>query len=424
MSLDKHSYKIIILSSIGGSLEFFDFAIYALFAPYISEVFFPNDNKITALLMTFGIFAVGYFARPLGGVVFGFIGDKFGRRYTFSTSIILMACCTLSIGLLPGYSNLGIFAPILLTLLRIIQGVSLGGEIPGSSIFTAEHLFDKNKRGFAIGIIFMCITLGNVFGGLTGTVLTHNFNHNEMVSWGWRIPFIIGFIAGIVSFFLRKNLYETPIYEKLQENNFHSNVKIPLLNLFSKQPLLLLTGFLLTALPAVTVSFILYLPTYINKFVLGNNALHEIYVNTTISFFLLALFSMLFGLISDYIGRKLVMISGCILSILAGGVVFNFITEPSVLITTSLFIVIPITVSLVNGVYAVSLVELFPAHCRNSGMGLSFNLGLALIGGTAPFLFTYLIKLSDSIIAPYFLLSTCAIMSLIGALIWKSRFSL
>ncbi|ODN41756.1 hypothetical protein BGC07_00610 [Piscirickettsia litoralis] len=154
--------------------------------------------------MTFGIFAIGYFARPLGGIVFGFIGDKLGRRYTFSVSILLMACCTLLIGLLPGYSHLGILAPILLTLLRIIQGVSLGGEIPGSSIFTAEHLFDKNKRGFAVGIIFMCITLGNVLGGLTGAVLTHHFNQSQMISWGWRIPFMIGFIAGIVSFFLRK----------------------------------------------------------------------------------------------------------------------------------------------------------------------------------------------------------------------------
>ncbi|ODN41755.1 MFS transporter [Piscirickettsia litoralis] len=181
---------------------------------------------------------------------------------------------------------------------------------------------------------------------------------------------------------------------------------------------------MLTALPAVTVSFILYLPTYISEIVLANSTMHTTYMNTTITFFLLALFSMLFGLISDYIGRKIVMVAGCVLSIIAGGVIFSFITDPSVLVITSLFIIIPITASLVNGVYAVSLVELFPAHCRNSGMGFSFNLGLAVIGGTAPFLFTYLIKLSGSIIAPYFLLATCALMSLIGALLWKSRFNL
>lgn len=166
--------KIILMSSIGGALEFFDFAIYALFSNYISQTFFPKENHIISLLYTFGIFAIGYLARPIGGLIFGAIGDRFGRRYCFSSSIIIMALSTLLIGLLPSYLQIGYAAPVLLTLLRIIQGISLGGEIPGSTIFTAEHLLGLQKRGLAVGIIFMCITLGNVLGGLSGAILTQS----------------------------------------------------------------------------------------------------------------------------------------------------------------------------------------------------------------------------------------------------------
>ncbi len=334
----------------------------------------------------------------------------------------MIAGSTLSIGLLPGYFYLGIYAPILLTVFRIVQGISVGGEIPGSTIFTAEHFFDKNCRGLAIGIIWMFITFGNVLGSVSGAILTNTIDHKHMILWGWRIPFIIGFFAGIVSYFLRKKLYETPVYQNLQKSRLYKSVKLPLFHLIRNRPLLLLSGFLLTALPAVTVSFILFLPTYLGEIISSGSNGFGNYSEVTISFFLFAVFSAFFGFISDIFGRKIIMVSGCIISSIVGGVIFYFISAPSQLMIILLVVLIPLSASLINGVYAVSLVELFPAYCRNSGFGLSFNAGLAIIGGTTPFLFTYSIKVTGLVAAPYFILFFCSVLSLIGALTWKSRF--
>jgi MFS family permease len=158
-------YKIIILSSLGGALEFFDFTIYALFASYLSANFFPEQNPIVALINTFAVFAVGYFVRPLGGILFGHFGDRYGRKNAFTISALVMALATLFMGLLPNYQHIGLWAPILLILLRIFQGISVGGEVPGAIVFIAEHLANR-RPGLGIGFIIMGVTLGNVIGSL------------------------------------------------------------------------------------------------------------------------------------------------------------------------------------------------------------------------------------------------------------------
>ncbi|MCP3966985.1 MAG: MHS family MFS transporter [Lentisphaerae bacterium] len=410
--------RTVILSSIGGSLEFFDFTIYALFAPYIRQVFFPAQDAITGLLSTFGVFALGYLARPLGGIIFGYLGDCYGRCIAFSSCIFIMAVSTLFIGLLPGYNNIGVAAPIVLTLLRIIQGISVGGEIPGSCIFTAEHLF-KKRRGLAIGIIFMFITLGNFWGSALGYVLEKLIKQPEMLNWGWRIPFIIGFVVGILSYFLRKKVYETSIYNNMKESD--KIEKFPLLTLIRKKPGLILVGFGLTALSAATVSFILYLPSYLTV-ILGEKAASS-YLVTTCGFLTLAFCSMVFGFISDCIGRKLVIITGAVLSAICGYAAFYMVTHTGGGHALEFAIWIAATVGIVNGVYGISITELFPANVRASGMGLSFNMGLALIGGLSPFLFTYFIKITGSLMAPYYIFGVCAVITCVSGIFWKSRFS-
>ncbi|QSH41928.1 MFS transporter [Lentisphaerota bacterium ZTH] len=411
-------FKVVLLSCLGGSLEFFDFTVYALFAPYISKVFFPVKDTFTGLLAAFGVFALGYFARPLGGIIFGYLGDYYGRCIAFSSCVLIMAVSTLFIGLLPGYEQIGILAPVLLTLLRIAQGISVGGEIPGSSIFSAEHLFDKN-RGLVTGAIFMFITLGNVFGSVLGYFLKYNFSTEDMLHWGWRIPFIAGFFLGIVSFFLRKRVYETAIYKDLK--TFDKISRFPLVKVIREEPALLFTGFGLTALSACTISLILYLPTYLIS-ILGFEA-ESSYLVTTTSFLILAVCSMIFGYVSDKAGRKIVLISGSVLSVFSGFAGFYMLIHAGHAWVYAFSILIAVTVGMVNGAYGISIIELFPANVRASGMGLSFNMGLAIIGGLSPFLFTFLIKETGSPMAPYLLFLVCAVITGISGWHWKSSFN-
>ena len=193
----KEHAKILLLTAIGGALEFYDFTIYALFAPYISQHFFPNANPLIGLINTFSVFALGYFARPLGGIVLGHIGDRHCRKSAF------MAIATLFMGCLPDYQTIGIAAPLLLIGLRLVQGFSVGGEIPGASIFIVEHLPQK-QHGLSIGLAFMSITLGNTLGAAMGLFLTTILNQQQMLAWGWRIAFISGFFLGMIGFIIRK----------------------------------------------------------------------------------------------------------------------------------------------------------------------------------------------------------------------------
>lgn len=410
--------KILLLCGIGGALEFFDFTIYAIFSPYISQTFFPNSGNMTGLLLTFSIFAIGYLARPLGGIIFGHIGDKYGRRKSFVISILGMATSTLLIGLLPGYVTLGILSPILLVVIRIMQGISIGGEVPGSSIFVAEHLY-RGNRGLGVGIIFMGLTLGNVMGSAVGLLLTHTFTQQLLNLWAWRIPFIIGFSVALISYFLRRKLYESPIFRRLIQ--LHRIEKIPLFKIIQEKPHYLLMSFGLTALPASTVSLILFFPSYLSR--IQHYQLVSSYQLTTISFLVLSFSSLVFGYLSDKLGRKPLLITGCICSMVVGYISFHIIDHHTITSFYAFGILIGLCVGMVNGVYAVSIIEIFPGNVRYSGMGASYNIGYAIIGGMAPLLFIYAIEVMHRADAPYIVFSICALITLISSLFWKSNFS-
>lgn len=303
----KEQYKIVGLTAIGGALEFYDFTIYALFAPYISQHFFSNGNQFIGLINTFAIFALGYFARPLGGIVFGHLGDKFGRKYAFSLAIFMMATATLLMGCLPPYASIGIAAPIILIILRLIQGFSVGGEIPGATVFTIEHV-PSNKRGFAIGFVFMCITLGNTLGAGMGFILTTLLNSEQMMAWGWRIPFIVGFFLGIISYIIRKKSTETPVFmAMLAENKLH---RVPFFGMLKLSPIKLLSAFLLTAVTSSIISLFLYLPTYLSS-MLSINISHA-YLMNLFAFLSFAVMTVFFGRISDYVDRKKLLMTGAL----------------------------------------------------------------------------------------------------------------
>lgn len=249
--------KLLILSSLGGVLEFYDFIIFALFASYIANAFFPAANQLAGLMITFATFAIGYLVRPLGGIVFGHFGDRIGRKATFTISILMMAFATLGIGIVPSYSAIGMAAPFLIISLRVIQGLSIGGEIPGAITYVSESL--PRYKGLACGIIFCALTCGIVLGSVVDASMVSFFSEAQMHSFGWRIPFILGGIFGFLSYLLRKNLHESSQFLAI-ENTIE---KFPIVSVLKQQLLYVFAGAFMAALCAVIVtSLFLFIPAY------------------------------------------------------------------------------------------------------------------------------------------------------------------
>ncbi|STX51991.1 major facilitator family transporter [Legionella busanensis] len=410
--MTKNQYKLIGLIALGGTLEFYDFTIYALFAPYLSQHFFANTNQFITLINTFAVFALGYLARPLGGIIFGHLGDKFGRKSAFSLSVFIMAIATLLIGCLPTYQSIGMAAPIFLIILRLLQGFSVGGEIPGAAIFSSEHM-PTNQKGGAIGFVFMCITLGNTIGAGVGLILTTFLTPQQMLLWGWRIPFILGFIVGIISYKVRNKTLETPTFLAiLKENNIH---RLPLLGVLQLSRVKLFSAFLLTAVPASIISFFLYLPTYLINNI--NIQVSHTYVINFFAFLSLGLMTFFSGRVSDYINRTRLLIISTILLIVFSYPLFYGLKLYGDTFLWLFILGLAALGGMANGSYIILLLELFPANIRYSAVGFSYGLGIAVFGGIGPLAFTWLIRYLGILEAPAFYILSCAILTLFAGLV-------
>ncbi len=213
--LGRKDYKTLSLSALGGTLEFYDFVIFVFFAVTISHLFFPPDMpEWMAQLQTLGIFAAGYLARPIGGIIIAHFGDRLGRKRMFALSVFLMSLPTFVIGILPTYASIGVAAPLLLLLMRMLQGAAIGGEMPGAWVFVAEHL-PKERYGLGIGVLTSGITGGILLGSIVAIVINRVYITEEVLDFAWRIPFILGGIFGFVAVYLRRFLSETPIFKEL-----------------------------------------------------------------------------------------------------------------------------------------------------------------------------------------------------------------
>nr|NOY03418.1 MFS transporter [Gammaproteobacteria bacterium] len=215
--LTRSDYKTLSLSALGGALEFYDFIIFVFFATVVGKLFFPADMpEWLRLMQTFGIFAAGYLARPLGGIIMAHFGDLLGRKKMFTLSIFMMALPTLIMGLLPTYAQIGLWAPILLLLMRVIQGAAIGGEVPGAWVFVSEHVPARNT-GYACGTLTAGLTSGILLGSLVATLINTVYSPAEVADYAWRIPFLLGGVFGLFSVYLRRWLHETPVFAEMQQ---------------------------------------------------------------------------------------------------------------------------------------------------------------------------------------------------------------
>jgi MHS family proline/betaine transporter-like MFS transporter len=410
--------KVILSSMIGNALEWYDFALYGYFATLIAQLFFPAKDPFVSLLATYGTFAAGFIMRPLGGFLFGHIGDIFGRKKALLWSIYLMSVPTFLIGCLPTYDHVGWLAPILLTVVRLLQGLSMGGEFTGSIVFIVEHAEDGHRGRSGSWAPFSAV-VGVLLGSGVAALITTGLNAENLIAWGWRIPFMLSLVGGFVGTYMRRMLQEPKPFKKAKKNGSHCH--LPIKELLRNHKRVLTTVFLVDLMVAIGFYVIVtFVVGYLEKFI-GFSQSSTLLISTY-SMTAFALTIPLAGWCSDRFGRKPVLLTAALGFILLSLPLFyGFLTRIFIVALIS-HMMLGILIGCYFAVIPAVLVESFPTKIRYSGISIAHNLSMAIFGGSAPFVVTWLIKVSQNLLAPAFYLLLAAVGSLIGLLMMKEKY--
>lgn len=407
--LNRGDYKTLSLSALGGALEFYDFIIFVFFAAVFGKLFFPADMpEWLRQFQTFGIFAAGYLARPLGGIIMAHFGDLLGRKRMFTLSILLMGLPTLAMGLLPTYAQIGIWAPLALLVLRIIQGAAIGGEVPGAWVFVSEHVPARHV-GFACGTLTAGLTAGILLGSLTATLINSLYSPEQVLDWAWRLPFLLGGVFGLVSVYLRRWLHETPVFIELQQRQSLA-AELPLKTVLREHRGSIVLSMMLTwVLSAAIVVVILMTPTLLQS-IYGFDAVTALKANS-LAIVCLSIGCVVAGTIVDRCGAGLVLLLG---GVLLGFTSWTFYSglklHPEWLFP--LYALTGLFVGMIGAVPFV-MVNAFPAVVRFSGLSFSYNVAYAIFGGLTPLLVSLMIKW-DPLGPAYYVATLCGLSVLIG----------
>lgn len=380
----KDKLMLIILASLGGAIELYDFILFAMFSTAIGSTFLPTEDKNIQVMAALAAFTVGYLARPLGGIIFGHFGDKYTRKKVFVCSVSIIGAVTLSIGLLPGYDIIGIWAPILLLVLRLIQGFAIGGEVPGAITFAVEHI--PLRAGFACGCIYFFVNFGILVAGATKMLLDD----------AWRVAFIIGGLFAIISYFLRKKLAETEIFQRQVHRH-----KIPFLSLLKKYPKNVLLAIFIAGGHTASIS-LLFLYTTPHMELMGFD---KGYINSVnmISTLVMAVFCLAGGTVSDYVNKRYMIIGGFLSLIPVGWFFFHSIYHDGYIFAA--YVMVAMVVGGVVGAMGGYLAKLFSTDVRYSGLAVCYNLGFAIFGGLGLFLTSWYVKVTQDNMAPFYALA-------------------
>jgi MFS family permease len=395
----KNLTKLVVATSLGNALEWFDISVYAYFATYLSKAFFPTKDPTTSLLLTFGSFALTFLARPIGGVLLGTYADRYGRKASLLLSITMMTCGTSAVALMPSFEQIGVLAPLLVILARLVQGFSAGGEFGSSTAFLVEHM--PGRRGFVASWQFASQGMSSLLGAGFGALLTSTLSTEALQSWGWRVPFLFGALIGPVGLYIRNRIDDAtaPPAEK------HDT---PIRNVLETQKFRVLLGVGAIATATSVNYLIVYMPTYVVK------ALH---LSPTVGY--LAAFAAgiasitlnpVAGWLSDRVGRTTYLIIMCTVLLFAIFPVFLLLaSKPGGIVIVLTVLLLGSLKALYLGAVAALMSELFPPSTRATGLGLSYNIGVTAFGGSGPAIVTWLgtfAAIGD--LAPgYFLTAVC-----------------
>jgi MFS family permease len=412
--LTRQDLKTLMLAALGGALEFYDFIIFVFFTLVIGQLFFPPDvPEWLRQLQVYGIFAAGYLARPLGGIVMAHFGDLFGRKRMFMLSILLMSLPTLAIGLLPTYALIGVWAPVLLLAFRIMQGAAIGGEVPGAWVFVSEHV-PAHRIGFACGVLTAGLTGGILLGSLVAIAVNTLYSPAEVLANGWRVPFIIGGVFGLFALWLRQWLQETPVFKEMQAR--HELAKeLPLKTVLRehRKPVIL-TVLLTWLLSAAIVVMILMTPSLLQK--LFHLPAAVTLLANTLAVLSLSVGCIVFGALADRYGAARVLVGGCIMLAASSVVLYQEMAVSSQYINI-LYSVCGFFVGVIGVVPGVA-VKAFPPAVRFSGLSFSYNVAYAIFGGLTPIVVTLLLPVSTAMPA-YYVAAMGGLGVLIGLYLWR-----
>lgn len=413
--------KAALAAFVGNFVEWFDYATYTYLSVVISEVFFPGEDRTLKLMGALGIFALSFLVRPIGAAVWGRLGDRYGRRWVLSVAILMMTGATVLIGLIPPYVMIGIWAPILLLVMRLIQGFSASGEYAGAATFLAEYA-PTNKRGMYTSLVPASTASGLLVGSLSVALLTALLNDASMHSWGWRIPFLVAGPLGLLGRHILDQLEDSPVYREMAEKAQGGEGKepVPFSYVFKHHGVELLIAFAVASLNAVAFYLLLtYMPTYLQEFLNFDKEQTHLAESVTLAVYILLIFGM--GHLSDKFGRRHMLIIASVGFILFTVPLFMLLDGATLIAVIAIEVAFCIMLTANDGTLATFLAETFPTKIRYTGFALSFNLANAIFGGSAPFIATWLVKVTGSNMAPAWYLVGISVFALIGMIAAKER---
>jgi MFS transporter, MHS family, proline/betaine transporter len=393
---------MILIASLGGSLEFYDFIVYGFFAHHIAAQFFPSASPLLSMLAAFSVLAIGYVIRPLGGIVLSSWGDRYGRRPVFLGSIVVVTSATICLGLLPNFQSWGITASIALIVLRMLQGFCVGGEMPGAITYAVEAA--PHRAGLAAGIIICAVNVGVLLATVVNLVIQSSMSGADAAAYGWRIAFLFGGLCGIVSYWMRRNLDESPEFRKMHGSVIRQPFRETIRHHGKAVAAAALTiavmagvnGILYGHMPAYLVQQLHYAP---KTAAIAQNA----YLIVS-SFGLLAA-----GWLGDKVPRRYLLRASAGLLVVLSYPFYQALVDHSVSLVV-LFVLAGVVFSLASGTWASVLADQFPVQVRFSGIALSYNASVLVFSGFAPLLATMLIRETGSLVAPaWFVIGACGI---------------
>ncbi|MET9578842.1 MULTISPECIES: glycine betaine/L-proline transporter ProP [Streptomyces] len=402
-------------AALGNAMEWFDFGVYSYIAVTLGKVFFPSGNPTAQLLSTFGAFAAAFLVRPLGGMVFGPLGDRVGRQKVLALTMIMMAAGTFAIGLIPSYATIGVGAPILLLVARLVQGFSTGGEYAGASTFIAEYAPDK-RRGFLGSWLEFGTLAGYIGGAGLVTIMTALLSADDLTSWGWRIPFLIAGPMGIIGLYLRMRLEETPAFAAEAEKAENNRPKTPLREMVTGQwrALLLCVGLVLV-FNVTDYMLLSYMPSYLTGQLHYDETHGLLVVLGVMAVMMIA--QPFAGALTDRVGRRPVIATGCAGFLLLSVPALLLIREGSLLAVALGMGALGMLLVCFTASMPSALPALFPTKVRYGSLSIGFNVSVSLFGGTTPLVVTALIGATGNMMMPAYYMMAAAVIG--GFAVWR-----
>ncbi len=403
--------------ALGNAMEWFDFGVYSYIAVTLGKVFFPSSNPSAQLIATFGTFAAAFLVRPIGGMVFGPLGDRIGRQRVLAMTMIMMACGTFAIGLIPSYGSIGIAAPLLLLAARLVQGFSTGGEYGGAATFIAEFATDK-RRGFMGSFLEFGTLIGYVFGAGSVALLTSSLSESALLDWGWRVPFLIAGPLGLVGLYIRTKLEETPAFRREAEAREAAELSRPKMTIRSLltehlRPFLLCVGLVLI-FNVTDYMALSYLPSYLSA-TLHFNETHGLFLVLIVMVLMMPM-TLGAGRLSDAIGRKPVMLAGCVGLFVLSIPALLLIQQGTLLSVFGGLLILGALLSCFTGVMPSALPALFPTAIRYGALAIGFNVSVSLFGGTTPLVAAWLVDSTHNLMMPAYYLMGAAVIGMISVI--------